>query len=66
MIFNVVDEKFYLYSVDKMFQYDWHFAMDKLLITSSGKFVKETLTRKHLSMISRDDANEFLIHILNM
>lgn len=59
MIFNVVDEKFYLYSVDKMFQYDWHFAMDKLLITSSGKFVKETLTRKHLSMISRDDANEF-------
>ena len=59
MAFNVVDDKFYLYSVDKMFNYDWHFAMDKLLVTSDGKFVKETLTRKHISMISRDDANNF-------
>lgn len=59
MAFNVVDDKFYLYSVDKMFDYDWHFAMDKLLVTSDGKFVKETLTRKHLSIISRDDANNF-------
>lgn len=59
MAFNVVDEKFYLYSVDKMFDYDWHFAMDKLLVTSYGRFVKETLTRKHLSKITRDEANEF-------
>lgn len=59
MAFNVIDEKFYLYCVDKMFDYDWHFAMDKLLAVSSSKFVKETVTRKHLSLISRDDANEF-------
>lgn len=59
MAFNVIDEKFYLYCVDKMFDYDWHLAMDKLLAVSSSKFAKETITRKHLSQISRDDANEF-------
>ena len=59
MAFNVIDEKFYLYCVDKMFDCDWRFAMGKLLVVSNSKFVKETLTRKHLAQISRDDANGF-------
>lgn len=59
MAFNIIDDKFYLYCVDKMFNYDWGLAMDKLLVVSSSKFVKETMTRKHISLIGREDANMF-------
>lgn len=55
--FSVVDEKFFQHCIDNMFAYDWRFAWDKLLVVGNTTFVKETLTRSRLSLISKEEAN---------
>lgn len=59
MAFYVVDEKFYRYCIDKMFAFDWRFAWDKLLVVAKETFVKEALSRKCISLISREEANGY-------
>lgn len=55
--FSIVDEKFFQHCIDNMFAYDWRFAWDKLLDVGNTTFVKETLTRSRLSLISKEEAN---------
>lgn len=59
MTFYVVDEKFHQYCIERMFSYDWRFAWDKLLAVANGIFVKEILNRRCLSLISKEEANEY-------